>query len=162
MKQQVPYLGLLVLSILNFPKHLYTNQNFRLKTLQPINSCVSSTLCWGSCFPFGRLFKAMILFSVSINPSSDIKDISKMICNLKFTFAWILFLPQLTGNVFYRDCDRILWVFTFHFGFIVQGILFYFDSSRLLCLLECIRCLNWNQRNSILVWMKSKVSIVVN
>ena len=30
-----------------------------------------------------------------------------MICHLKFIFAWILFLPQLTGNVFYRDCDRI-------------------------------------------------------
>ena len=24
-----------------------------------------------------------------------------MICHLKFIFTWILFLPQLTGNVFY-------------------------------------------------------------
>ena len=31
-----------------------------------------------------------------------------MICHLKFIFAWILFLPQLTGNVFYRDCDRMM------------------------------------------------------
>ena len=52
MKQQVPYLGLLVLSILNFHKHLYTNQNFRLKTLQPINSCVSSTLMVRKLLPF--------------------------------------------------------------------------------------------------------------
>ena len=62
-----------------------------------------------------------------------------MILHLKFIFAWILFLPQLTGNVFYRDCDRIFLVFTFSFGFILQGTFFYFDSSRLLSLLECIR-----------------------
>ena len=36
----------------------------------------------------------------------------------------------------------------------------YFDSSRLLCLLECIRCLNSNQWNRFLVWIKSKVLIV--
>ena len=32
-KQLVPYLGLLVLSTLNFPKRPYTNQNLRLKPL---------------------------------------------------------------------------------------------------------------------------------
>ena len=47
-------------------------------------------------------------FSVSVHSSLDIKDISKMICHLKFTFAWILLIPQLTGYVFNRDFDLIL------------------------------------------------------
>ena len=64
-----------------------------------IYECALVTLC--------SLFKAMISLSVSINSSLDIKDISKMIFHLKFIFAWILLIPQLTGNVFNRDCDRI-------------------------------------------------------
>ena len=47
-------------------------------------------------------------FSVSVYSSLDMKDISKMICHLKFIFAWILLIPQLIGNVFNRDFDRIL------------------------------------------------------
>ena len=31
-----------------------------------------------------------------------------MIFHLKFIFAWILLIPQLTGNVFNRDFDGIL------------------------------------------------------
>ena len=103
-----------------------------------------------------------MLFSVSVNSSLDIKDICKMICHFKFIFAWILLIPQLTGDVFNRVFDRILYVFIFSFGLILLGTLFYFDSSRLLCLLEFLRCLNSNQRNHILVWMKSKVCIVVH
>ena len=49
-----------------------------------------------------------MLFSVSVYSSLDMKDISKMICHLKFIFVWILLIPQLTGNVFNRDFDRIL------------------------------------------------------
>ena len=59
-------------------------------------------------FPSLSLLKAVILFSVSVYSSLDIKDISKMIFHLKFIFAWILLIPQFTGNVFNRDFDRIL------------------------------------------------------
>ena len=59
-------------------------------------------------FPSLSLLNAVILFSVLVYSSLDIKDISKMIFHLKFIFAWILLIPQLTGNVFNRDCDRIL------------------------------------------------------
>ena len=31
------------------------------------------------------------------------QDEMKMICHLKFIFGWILFLPPLTGKVFYRS-----------------------------------------------------------
>ena len=35
-----------------------------------------------------------------------IKGISKMICHVKFIFALILLVPELTGNVFYGDFVR--------------------------------------------------------
>ena len=59
--------------------------------------------------------------SVSVYSSLDFKDISKMICHLKFIFAWILLIPQFTGNVFNRYFDRILEMFTFSFGFIFKA-----------------------------------------
>ena len=65
-------------------------------------------LCSSSLYTFCRLFVAMKLLSGLAYSSLDIKDISKMICFLKFIFAWILFTPQLTSNVFDRDFDRIL------------------------------------------------------
>ena len=34
-----------------------------------------------------------------------------MIFHFKFIFAWILLIPQFTGNVFNRDFDRILCVY---------------------------------------------------
>ena len=33
----------------------------------------------------------------------NFKDISRMICHLKFILTWILLLPGLSGDVFYWD-----------------------------------------------------------
>ena len=72
-------------------------------------------------------------FSVSVYSSLDMKDISKMICHLKFIFAWILLIPQLIGNVFIRDFDRILLVFTFPFGFILYQVPYFILTAADCC-----------------------------
>ena len=51
-----------------------------------------------------------------------------MIFLLKFIFAWILLIPQLTGNVFNLDFDRIfayflLWVHLIRYLFKLNFIL---------------------------------------
>ena len=89
------------------------------------------------------------------------KELCKMTCHMKCIFVWIFLMPQRTGYVFIWDFVLIFSVFTFFFRtrtrsihfmmfFIIIFIIYYYlgyfyfyiDSSRLRCLLNCIRCFN--------------------
>ena len=69
------------------------------------------------------MFSSMML----VNSSLGIKDISKMIFHVRFILAWVLLIPQLTGNVFYEDFVRKI---------------FCLISSLVSLLVSCYRCYN--------------------
>ena len=48
----------------------------------------------------GRLLLAMMFSLGSAYSSLGNKNVSEIICHLKFIFVWIFLIPQPTGNVF--------------------------------------------------------------
>ena len=109
------------------------------------------------CHPLNYGGDVSLLGSVKYS-SLGKKGFSKMICQLKYIFMWIFFIPEPTGIVFMWNFVPIFSVFTFFFRIRTRSIHldrfimihhnvlylgdFYFDSSRLKCLLNCIRCFN--------------------
>ena len=104
-------------------------------------------------------FRRLITFGDNVSTSSTVKysslgnkELCKMTCHMKYIFVWILLIPQPTGYVFIWDFVLTFSVFTFFFRIrtrsthLITNVLysgdFYIDSSRLRCLLNCIRCFN--------------------
>ena len=85
------------------------NQNLCLKHViihsQSVLVLVPDTI-EKNLFPHHRSFLKMMFSLSPVCSSMGIKDISRMICHVKFILAWILLLPRLSGNVFY--CDFVL------------------------------------------------------
>ena len=105
-----------------------------------------------------ELQSKVISCGVNVSTSSSVKysslgdkELCKMTCYMKYIFVWIFLIPQRTGYVFIWDFVPIFSVFTFYFPIRTRLIHlmmykylgdFYIDSSRLGCLLNCIRCFN--------------------